>query len=313
MKWHACFVLLGLLVVQLSLPQKAPGVTLSVEDGVAASPGDQVSLALAVDDSTGIASGAFRIVYNTDYLELQSVENTFFESFEKGDEVPGEGTMVAGARTQTGAAVSTLLTLHFYVKAPATGDLSVAIVQSTLDNASAGYTSPAQVPFLIGADPTKDPDDPAAYPALSTATAAGTLYIDRDADGLVDSEESSYGTDINDPDSDDDGLPDGYEADHDTILDPTSDDALVDHDGDGYSTLREYLAGSDPEDDQDVPQTLLADPDGDLDVDGTDLAGLSEEFGRTDCNESPPCDFDLNGDGVVDEVDLVLFLEDYGY
>jgi len=48
------------------------------------------------------------------------------------------------------------------------------------------------------------------------------------------------------PDGDSDGLPDDFEALYG--LDPSSDDAHQDPDGDGATNLSEYLAGTDPGD-----------------------------------------------------------------
>jgi len=63
---------------------------------------------------------------------------------------------------------------------------------------------------------------------------AGTLPPDNDGDLIPDS---------SDPDDDNDGLPDLFEIEHG--LDPyNSDDASLDFDGDGFSNLREYQAGS---------------------------------------------------------------------
>jgi hypothetical protein len=52
--------------------------------------------------------------------------------------------------------------------------------------------------------------------------------------------------------------------------------------------------------------------DHDGDVDGTDLASFSADFGRTDCDVAPVCvgDFDLDND--VDGSDLALFSADFG-
>lgn len=70
---------------------------------------------------------------------------------------------------------------------------------------------------------------------------------DLDGDGLSNETEIGTGTNPRDPDTDDDGIPDGYEFDSD-ILDPSDDsDALLDYDGDGLSNLGEYLNGTLPD------------------------------------------------------------------
>ena len=97
---------------------------------------------------------------------------------------------------------------------------------------------------------------------------------DNDSDGLTDFDEISLGTDPNDPDSDDDGLNDGEEVntqgtnpnDFDTDNDGLSDGdevnihstnpLLFDSDDDGFSDGEEITAGTDPNDDQDLPETV---------------------------------------------------------
>ena len=68
--------------------------------------------------------------------------------------------------------------------------------------------------------------------------------LDTDGDGLSDRDERLLGTDLNDPDSDDDEMPDGWEVAG--RLDPLTKDASGDPDGDGYSNLQEYLLGMRP-------------------------------------------------------------------
>ncbi|MHA1205344.1 MAG: hypothetical protein ACTSSL_10470 [Candidatus Heimdallarchaeaceae archaeon] len=48
----------------------------------------------------------------------------------------------------------------------------------------------------------------------------------------------TYNTDPNDPDTDSDGLTDGWEVNNG--LDPLTDDAAEDLDGDGLTNLEEY-------------------------------------------------------------------------
>jgi YD repeat-containing protein len=109
-------------------------------------------------------------------------------------------------------------------------------------------------------------------------------------------------------DTDGDLMPDGFEMVNN--LNPLLDDAFVDSDNDGFSNLREYLSGTNPQGNQSMPG-ILSDFDGDKDVDGTDLSLFIEEFGRNDC-VFIPCEFDLDTDGDVDVNDLRLFLEDFG-
>ena len=52
--------------------------------------------------------------------------------------------------------------------------------------------------------------------------------------------------------------------------------------------------------------------DGDGDVDGSDLAVFSADFGRTDCSPDNPCKGNFDHDGDVDDSDLVVFAEDFG-
>jgi parallel beta-helix repeat protein len=74
---------------------------------------------------------------------------------------------------------------------------------------------------------------------------------DADNDGLNDFDEFQRGTDPNNPDSDYDGIPDGWEVLHG--LDPLINDSGADADGDGFTNLEEYKAGTDPQDATSMP------------------------------------------------------------
>jgi hypothetical protein len=128
-------------------------------------------------------------------------------------------------------------------------------------------------------------------------------------------------------DSDNDLMSDGWERAHGMdphVNDLTTDtdhngvlNALEDLDNDGYSTLREWLAGTNPlppYGNTDSPFDVnpgFSDLDKDGDMDGLDLSGCALEFNRTDCGILLPCRCDLDSNGTVNEIDLQLFLEDY--
>ena len=77
---------------------------------------------------------------------------------------------------------------------------------------------------------------------------------DKDRDGLTNSEEYLLGTKMDDMDSDNDTMPDGYEKEHG--LDPLSNiDANQDLDGDGFSNVDEYNLGTDPSDPESKPKS----------------------------------------------------------
>jgi hypothetical protein len=65
---------------------------------------------------------------------------------------------------------------------------------------------------------------------------------DNDGDGIPD---------VDDPDDDNDGMPDDWEAQYG--LNPLLNDAALDKDEDGYSNLEEYEAGTDPSDPGSIP------------------------------------------------------------
>ncbi len=138
-----------------------------------------------------------------------------------------------------------------------------------------------------------------------------SAYPDTDGDGLSDYDEvNTYGTDPNDPDSDDDDLLDGWEVqfgldpneadtDEDTIADGDEDE-----DEDGLSNVEEQDAETDPAD---------ADTDGDLlnDGDEVNVHGTDPNDPDTDSDDlsdyeevitygTDPKSRDTDGDGLSD-------------
>jgi hypothetical protein len=104
---------------------------------------------------------------------------------------------------------------------------------------------------------------------------AGEEDPDTDGDGLTDSEETTYGTDPNDADTDDDDLNDGVE-----VNTYGTDPLVVDTDGGGISDGNEVVNGTDPLDASD-------DDDGSgTDTDGDGLSDIDEATYGTDVNDA---------------------------
>jgi len=97
---------------------------------------------------------------------------------------------------------------------------------------------------------------------------------DEDGDGLTNGEEVILGTDIFDPDSDDDGMNDGWEVDNGLL--PLTPDADADDDADGLTNGDEYRLGTDP-------QSADSDSDG-----YTDMEEVGHGGDPTDGDDVPP-------------------------
>ncbi|MFP2899155.1 adventurous gliding motility protein AgmC [Corallococcus sp. 4LFB] len=171
-----------------------------------------------------------------------------------------------------------------------------------------------------------------------TVDQAGTQ--DSDNDGLTDEEEVAQGTDPNNPDSDDDGIPDGIEVkvggtdpldsdsdddgildgnedkDHDGIVDADETDPKnIDTDGDGLTDGVE-TGLTVPQGDDTDPSRFVADKDPSTTTnpldDDTDDDGLldgnedANHDGLKDATETDPNDLDTDDDGLTDGLELGL-------
>jgi hypothetical protein len=128
-------------------------------------------------------------------------------------------------------------------------------------------------------------------------TGAGSFRVsgDADHDGLSDRTERRLGTNMRAVDSDGDGLPDGWEANH--RLNPVNEsDARGDADGDGLWNTTEYKVRSNPR----VADTdANGRPDGADDTDGDRVPnGVEQKLPGFD-----PTKADSNGDGRSDGED----------
>ncbi|KAL7540502.1 hypothetical protein ACHAXR_010169 [Thalassiosira sp. AJA248-18] len=127
---------------------------------------------------------------------------------------------------------------------------------------------------------------------------------DNDSDGLTNGQESTLGTDPNNPDTDSDGLSDSQEVFLGT--DPLKQDS----DGDGYDDYNEVMDGSDPLDETDHPTDTASassnNNNGDVideastaDTDGDGILDANELVIGTDVNNP-----DTDGDGLTDGLEL---------
>jgi len=167
-------------------------------------------------------------------------------------------------------------------------------------------------------------------------TGTDPFDADTDDDGLDDGDEVNvYGTDPVDPDTDDDGLSDGDEidlygtaplssdsdedglTDADEVNEYNTDPNEQDTDGDGLSDGGEVNYDEDPGYDPYNPElnpegtdcdATKADSDGDGAADGYEVESGTDPL---DSNDTPPVPgTDVNGDGVVNAVDVQLAINE---
>jgi hypothetical protein len=112
------------------------------------------------------------------------------------------------------------------------------------------------VPYL-GSIKYQDSEVTEVLSSFAVGGGAITHESDTDGDGLKDYQEIiRYNTDWQNMDTDGDGMDDGWEVQY--SLNPILKDASGDKDGDGFTNLREYRAGSNPNDPKSIPkQTFL--------------------------------------------------------
>lgn len=146
----------------------------------------------------------------------------------------GSSTSVTGAVTLINTSAEPA-TVFVVVIGPALGDGASEAPTTSAPVVTGGPAATSPPP--TAAPPTDAPATTEAAPATEPEPEPDPM-ADSDGDGLLDSDEASFGSDPFDPDTDNDGLNDG--ADRANGCSPTS----YDTDGDGFSDGSEVNAGT---------------------------------------------------------------------
>lgn len=270
-------------------------------------PGQQIAIDVAVDVGARVLGSYFvRFTYDPTVVRITALTGGTTMQF-AGPPVTDVSTFTTGTtpfaasqpRTDVpsgfvGVATITLLV----VGAPGTSSPLALQVVSLFDAGGmplAANVFPTSV--LVGFDPTVDPD----------------------GDGLTNDEELAAGTNFSDPDSDDDGLSDGFEVGGG--LDPLDGSgpqgAAGDPDDDGLDNLAERNGGCNPtapdtdgdglrDDVERSLQTLCANPDTDGDglPDGFEVDGGLDPLDNGAVDPEQGAAGDPDGDGLTNAAEL---------
>ena len=214
--------------------------------------GALVSMPVMIDEAADIASILVQINYNPQMLDLVSVTNTLGSLGESyllfyDDSQVGSVTIILsrqdGAVSGTGVLVDLGFSLYPGVDLGSFGEIVISNVEfgdtygGGISIASLPVERTAKVWSVFSASADSDGD------GLSD-------YDEQIVDGSPDYNPGETDTDINNPDSDGDGIQDGYEVDNN--LDPLVDDAALDSDGDGFNNFSEWIAGTGASDSDDL-------------------------------------------------------------
>lgn len=235
--------------------------------------------------------------------------------------IAANGSCPGATGTAAITVVATPVTPVATSNSPVCVGLQLDLTTATVNGASYqwsgvnGFSSTNQNPFI----PITTVADAGTYSVTVTvngcASQPGSLNVvidtgcgnDTDGDGLTDADETSNGTDPNNPDTDGDGVTDGEEV-HGTDdpstsyvpigtsdpldpCDPILTSPTCDQDGDGLTNGEEVIIGTDP---------TNPDTDGDGYNDGGEVVITSDPLDPCDPNPtSPACDGD--GDGVPND------------
>lgn len=206
--------------------------------------GTVVSVPIALPSCTNVASMHLKVNYDPVLLELQTVTNSpgsigaEYESYSLIDD--GTVDIVFASDEGVAFAAGDVTYLEFLVNPGAPVGMRSKVTVSRLD----------QGPVFGGESESRAFSNGCMWVVFSSAS-------DTDSDGLSDYDEQMYNgladydpvnsdTDIGNPDTDGDNIPDGWEVAGD--LNPLLDDASLDNDVDGFSNFAEWIAGTSPSD-----------------------------------------------------------------
>jgi len=258
-------------------------------------------------------AGKCLILNSQDYFYHREAKTAFMDEYLGVDSIVGDIAIDKGSDTVTGA--GRFSELGPYSLTYPYGDYSDAVTPDSTaftgfigDNGGtsifkdSGVYRTGFLTFQLEAITLVDRAE--AIEALLDYCDTGHLPVsDFDGDGTPD---------VDDPDDDNDGLPDTYEESH-AFLDPfNASDATLDQDGDSLTNLQEYLAGTDPTkadtDNDGLPDSYeashaflnpLKTSDAALDQDNDELTNLQEYLAGSD-----PTKKDTDNDGLSDKYEF---------
>ena len=235
-------VALAALAAATSRPAAAREVSIGTHEAEA---GNVVVVPLVLDNGTNLASAHLQVNYDPNLLSVTAATNPSgtiaygFDLIHTNDD--GTVNIVIATDTPSQAPGGTLLYISFLVNAGAEPGMNSPLVIARRDlggDYGADLETTHEVTHSNGH----------FWVVLSAS-------VDTDGDGLSDYDEQmfdgEYGYDPgrSDPDilkadTDGDGMPDGWEAQN--SLNPVSDDAWNDYDGDRLPNYHEWIAGTQP-------------------------------------------------------------------
>ena len=248
---------------------------------------------------------------------LWEVTNTNPHSGFYAAESPSIGDNESAALETTMYCEDGEMSFWYSVSSEESGDYLYFYVDDELEGAWSGSVAYTQANYPVSSgvhsfewvyakDESGSDGSDAAW--LDNISFPGTLGTDSDGDGLTDELENTMCTDPLDADTDDDGIPDGYEH-----YNYGTDPCVVDTDGDGIQdgtelgyTLDDIWPDTDTNIFQpDLDPTTTTDP---LNVD-SDGDGIEDGIedpnhnGKMDEGETNPSDSDTDSDGILDDFD----------